>query len=56
MRTVIVVPLVLAALVAVVVFASAHQLRRSSERTTDQASQDALRMRGVRTDGWNRGI
>ena len=55
MWTVILVPMVLVALVAIAVLASAQQVRRSSGRS-DHAEQDALRMRSVRDDGWHRSI
>jgi hypothetical protein len=54
MWTVILVPLVFAALVAVVVLATAYRLRRSGERTLDQDENDALARPG--RDEWNPGL
>jgi hypothetical protein len=54
MWTVILVPMVLAALVTLVVLATAHQLRHSGERTHNQDRNDALARPGH--DEWNPGI
>jgi hypothetical protein len=54
MWTVILVPTVLAALVALVVLSTAHQLRHSGERTLEQDRNDTLARPG--RDEWNPGL
>jgi hypothetical protein len=54
MWTVILVPMVLAALVVLVVLATARQLRHSGGRTLDQDENDALARPG--RDEWNPGL
>jgi hypothetical protein len=54
MWTVILVPTVLAALVALVLLVTAHQVRHSGERTLEQDQNDALARPG--RDEWNPGL
>ena len=54
MWTVILVPLLLAALVALAVLATAYQLRHTDEQTLDQDENDALARPG--RDEWNPGL